>query len=69
MASPSHFSAPTADAVADAARCATLTPMPIPDRDPATARLKPRPWLPIAGAVVGGLAGFAFYYFYGCDSG
>jgi hypothetical protein len=43
--------------------------MPISDRDPATARLKPRPWLPIAGAVVGGLAGFAFYYFYGCDSG
>jgi hypothetical protein len=32
-------------------------------------RLRPSPWLPIAGAIVGGLAGFAFYYFYGCDSG
>lgn len=32
-------------------------------------RLRPRPWLPIAGAILGGAAGFAFYYFYGCDSG
>lgn len=37
--------------------------------EPPVPRLRPSAWLPIAGAVVGGLAGFAFYYFYGCDSG
>jgi hypothetical protein len=37
--------------------------------EPPVPRLRPSPWLPIAGAIVGGLAGFAFYYFYGCDSG
>jgi hypothetical protein len=39
-----------------------------PDPSPPP-RLRPRPWLPIAGAILGGAAGFAFYYFYGCDSG
>jgi hypothetical protein len=26
-------------------------------------------WLSIAGAVIGGAAGFAYYVFWGCDSG
>jgi len=31
--------------------------------------LRPRPLLPIIGAVVGGAAGFAYYFFIGCKSG
>jgi hypothetical protein len=38
----------------------------MPDRPP---RLRPSPVWPVLGAVIGGLGGFAFYYFYGCDSG
>jgi hypothetical protein len=32
-------------------------------------RLRPRPYLPIAGAVLGAAAGFAYYWYFGCDSG
>ncbi|MDQ3365075.1 MAG: hypothetical protein M3680_06580 [Myxococcota bacterium] len=32
-------------------------------------RLRPRRLLPVAGALLGAAAGFAFYYFHGCDSG
>ena len=34
-----------------------------------TAPLRPSRWLPVAGAVLGAAAGFAFYWFFGCDSG
>jgi hypothetical protein len=34
-----------------------------------TIRLRPRPYLPILGAVVGAALGFAYYWYYGCDSG
>jgi hypothetical protein len=36
------------------------------DRPP---RLRPGPLRPVLGALLGGAAGFAFYWFYGCDSG
>lgn len=36
------------------------------DRPP---RLKPHPIVPALGALVGAAAGFAFYWFIGCDSG
>jgi hypothetical protein len=32
-------------------------------------RLRAPRWIPIVGAIVGAAAGFAFYVFYGCDSG
>jgi hypothetical protein len=28
-----------------------------------------RRWLPFAGTFVGAAAGFAYYWFYGCDTG
>jgi hypothetical protein len=34
-----------------------------------TPRLRPRPWKPIVGAIVGAAAGYAYYVFFGCDSG
>jgi hypothetical protein len=36
---------------------------------PDTNRLRPNRLRPILGALVGAAAGFAFYVFYGCDSG
>jgi hypothetical protein len=32
-------------------------------------RLRPHPLIPALGALVGGVAGFAYYWFIGCDSG
>ncbi len=32
-------------------------------------KLRPRRIVPVIGAIVGAAAGFAFYWFYGCDSG
>jgi hypothetical protein len=32
-------------------------------------RIRPRPLVPIIGTLVGAAAGFAFYWFFGCDSG
>jgi hypothetical protein len=32
-------------------------------------RLRPRRLLPVVGTLFGAAAGFAFYWFYGCDSG
>jgi hypothetical protein len=37
--------------------------------DEQSPRLRPGRWRPVVGALVGGAAGFAFYWFYGCDSG
>jgi hypothetical protein len=38
------------------------------DNDPAP-RVRPSRLLPVIGTLVGAAAGFAFYWFYGCDSG
>lgn len=32
-------------------------------------RVRPRPLAPIIGTLAGAAAGFAFYWFFGCDSG
>lgn len=32
-------------------------------------RLRPSRLIPVLGTIAGGAAGFAFYWFYGCDSG
>jgi hypothetical protein len=32
-------------------------------------RLRPRRLVPVLGTLVGAAAGFAFYWFFGCDSG
>jgi hypothetical protein len=40
---------------------------PVPELE--VPRLRPRRWLPILGTLAGAAAGFAFYWFYGCDSG
>lgn len=32
-------------------------------------RVRPRPLIPILGTAAGAAAGFAFYWFFGCDSG
>lgn len=37
--------------------------------EPPVPSLRPSPWRPILGAVLGGAAGFAYYWFWGCDSG
>lgn len=39
------------------------------DRPPTDRSLRPPRWLPFVGAALGAAAGFAFYWFYGCDSG
>ena len=31
--------------------------------------MRPSPIVPIVGALIGALGGFAFYVFFGCDSG
>ena len=31
--------------------------------------LRPSRVWPVIGAVLGGIGGFAYYWFYGCDSG
>lgn len=40
-----------------------------PAGEPHDLRLRPRRWVPIVGTLVGAAAGFAYYWFYGCDSG
>jgi len=37
--------------------------------EPTTPRLRRSATLPIIGAVIGAGAGFAYYWFFGCDSG
>ena len=32
-------------------------------------RLRPRAIVPVIGTVLGAAAGFAYYYFFGCESG
>ena len=39
------------------------------DGDDKTPRLKPHPIIPALGTLAGAVAGFAFYWFVGCDSG
>lgn len=34
-----------------------------------TPRLRPRRIVPVLGALAGAAAGFAYYWFIGCDSG
>jgi hypothetical protein len=46
----------------------TAPPRSAPD-DAAPPRLRPRPLVPVIGTLVGAAAGFAFYWFLGCDSG
>jgi hypothetical protein len=38
-------------------------------RDDEPPRLRPGPLRPVLGTLLGAAAGFAFYWFYGCDSG
>lgn len=40
-----------------------------PEDNPAAPRLRPRRIVPVIGTIVGAAAGFAFYVFFGCDSG
>jgi len=36
---------------------------------PEVPRLRRRALLPVIGTILGAAAGFAFYWFYGCNSG